>query len=176
MNISHSLRRYVLLLSVAPMFMMIMLLTSAQGVLAVEDAAAMISVEYIGVNPALESIDAGTPFLFGDVETSLSASRLGGDPSFENAFLLRPTQPLLLEFFAVDGFSPEGKLLPGEVLERQALRKGEVYLFRHHVPEGMPNLLVCGHDGVARRCWTPRFSGMDEAVKLDPGFVLFKGK
>jgi len=138
------------------------------------DPAALVSVEHIGVNPAIESIDANTPFIFGDAAQSLSSTTFGGDPSQEDAFLLRPQTALILEFVAVGNFSAQGKPLPGASLAKQALNKGDVYLFRHHVPEGMPNLMVCAVGGQMRHCWTPRFSGKDGSVEPDPGFIVFK--
>ena len=142
--------------------------------IATEEPSAMVSVQYIGVNPAVESIDADTPFIHGDVAKSLSSAKLGGDPASENAFLLRTKKSLKLEFVMVEGFSQQGQPIPGDLLDSVTLEKGVVYLFRHHVPEGMPNLLVCAKDEIARLCWTPRFSGVDGSVELDPGFVLFK--
>ena len=137
------------------------------------EPAALVSVEYIGINPAVASMDAGTPFIFGDASQSLSSARFGGDPAFENAFLLRPNTALTLEFLTVEDFSAQGVPLPGETLAKQQIKKGDVYLFRHHVPEGMPNLMVCAAGGQARHCWTPLFSGKDGSVELDPGFIVF---
>jgi hypothetical protein len=61
--------------------------------------------------------------------------------------------------------------LPGE----QILRKGEAFVLRMRVSEGIPNLVVCltdmGSEGKERICWTPRFNGGDGALTLDPGFV-----
>ena len=80
---------------------------------------------------------------------------------------------LALQFFSVSGFSEQGVPLPGDIVSAFFVGKGEAYLLRHHVPEGMPNLIVCARDEKDTACWGPRFRGVDGSVELDPGFVLF---
>ena len=155
-------------------FVLHVLAVSPQCALGEGEPAALVSVEHIGVNPAVESIDAETPFIFGDAKQSLSSTKFGGDPAYEDAFLLRPEIALTLEFLTVEGFSEQGAPLPGEPFAKQELNKGDVYLFRHQVPEGMPNLIVCAARDQERYCWVPRFSGIDGSVELDPGFIVFK--
>lgn len=61
----------------------------------------LVSVEYVGVNPPIESIKndlVSSEILLGDVALSLSATLFGTDPTVEHAFLLRPEKELLLEF------------------------------------------------------------------------------
>ena len=87
---------------------------------------------------------------------------------------IKSCKDLTLEFCAVEGFTEQGKLIPGETLATHSLQTGEVYLFGHLVPEGVPNLLVCARDGQNLLCLAPRFSGQDDSVLLEPGFVLFK--
>jgi len=157
-----------------------MFVACALPALAASTVAPLVSVEYLGVNPAVASIYAKVPRLFGDVGPSLSSSVLHGDPASEDAFLLRPQTTLTLEFLTVEKLSAQGHPLPGRPLIKRTLNKGDVYLFRHHVPEGMPNLMVCAvREREARplrerRCWIPRFSGMDGGtLYMDPGFILF---
>ena len=164
----------VRVLPVFLIFVFHVMAVAPQSALGANEPAALVSVEYIGVNPAIESINAETTFIFGDAKRSLSSIKLGGDPAHENAFLLRPKTALTLEFLTVGDFSPQGVPLPGESLAKLALNKGDVYLFRHHVPEGMPNLIVCAARDQERRCWIPRFSGVDGSAELDPGFIVFK--
>ena len=164
----------VAVLAVAALACFASLVLFAPPASAAGDPDPLISVEYIGVNPALESIDSGSPEFSGDIMQSLSSAKLGSDPADESAFLLRLQKNLALEFCTVSGFSAQGRPLPGESLAKYSLPEGEVYLFRHHVPEGMPNLLVCARAGAERLCWAPRFSGMDGSVELDPGFILFE--
>lgn len=133
----------------------------------------LVSVEYIGVNPAVESIDADAPSISGDIHDSLTSSKLGGDRTSESAFLLRSQKDLILEFFTVGDFTAQGRPTPDELLGKYSLKNGDVYLFRHHVPEGMPNLIVCARAGKTFSCWVPRFSGVDGSVELDPGFAPF---
>ena len=121
----------------------------------------LVSVEYIGVNPAVESIDADAPSISGDIHDSLTSSKL------------RSQKDLILEFFTVGDFTAQGRPTPGELLGKYSLKNGDVYLFRHHVPEGMPNLIVCARAGKTFSCWVPRFSGVDGSVELDPGFAPF---
>jgi hypothetical protein len=155
----------------------LMLVVATRGVAAAETPfPALILVEHLGVNIAAESIDAGTGEICGDVAQSLSSAKLGGDPALENAFLLRLQTAITLEFFTVEGISEQGVPIPGESLAKYGLQAGDVYLFKHHVPEGMPNLIVCAvtQRGQERRsCWTPRFSGIDGSLELDPGFGRF---
>jgi hypothetical protein len=151
-----------------------MLAACAPPALAASKVAPLVSVEHLGVNPAVASIYAKVPRLFGDVGPSLSSSVLHGDPASEDAFLLRPQTALNLEFFTVENLSAQGHPLPGRSLIKRALNKGDVYLFRHHVPEGMPNLMVCAARERERHCWIPRFGGMDgDSLYLAPGFILF---
>ena len=161
-------------LSAAVIVCCAMLVAYALPALAASKAAPLVSVEHLGVNPAIASIYAKVPRLFGDVGPSLSSSVLHGDPASEDAFLLRPQTALTLEFFTVENLSAQGHPLPGRLLIKRVLNKGDAYLFRHHVPEGMPNLMVCAVREQERRCWIPRFSSMDGgSLYMDPGFILF---
>lgn len=147
---------------------------SAQFAFAANGNASLVSVEYIGVNPNVESITTHAPSISGDTQESLSSARLGGDRTLESAFLLRSQKALVLKFYTAGDFTAQGIPAPGDILAEHQLQKGEIYLFRHLVPEGMPNLLVCAQDETERLCWIPRFSGVDGSVELDPGFILFK--
>ncbi len=82
-----------------------------QCALAKDSNEALISVEYIGINPDINAIDANSPEILGDVLQSIASQKLGTDPALENAFLLRPSKALILEYFAVTDLSPEGKPL-----------------------------------------------------------------
>ncbi len=146
---------------------------SAQITFAASGNAPLVSVEYVGVNPAVESINVDAPSISGDTQESLSSAKLGGDRTLENAFLLRSQKALALKFYTVGDFTAQGTPALGDLLAEHQLQKGEVYLFRHLVPEGMPNLLVCAQDETEQLCWTPRFSGVDGSVELDPGFIPF---
>ncbi|GAB1409550.1 hypothetical protein MASR1M90_07040 [Desulfovibrionales bacterium] len=139
----------------------------------------LVSVEYVGVNPPIESIKndlVSSEILLGDVALSLSATLFGTDPTVEHAFLLRPEKELLLEFFTVDGYSDQGVPLPGQLLATHTLHPGNVFLFRHLVPEGIPNLLLCVQDETGSYYWYPRFSGVDGFIELDQGFSHFMGQ
>ncbi|MDY0275373.1 MAG: hypothetical protein RBR42_08040 [Desulfomicrobium sp.] len=173
----HSQRRYIILMLLfffalsSPAF-------SSQEALN-EDRAALISVQYIGVDLDMETITQlldPSESLLGDVTQSLSFQIHGSEKTLENCFLLRPQQPVLLEFFTVDGFSDQGIPLPGQLLAEHKLQVGDVFLFRHLVPEGMPNLLLCAQDETGRYYWHPRFSGMDGSLELNQGFIHFTGQ
>jgi hypothetical protein len=138
-----------------------------------EASSPLVSVEHLGVNIAAESIQTETGFIAGDVKQSLSSSKLGSDPVFEDAFLLRSQTEVTLTFLAMEDFSAQNAPLPDKTLARHDLKKDEVYLFKHQIPKDMPNLIVCAQGGGMRRYWIPRFSDVDGSLMLDPGFASF---
>ena len=103
---------------------------SAQITFAASGNAPLVSVEYVGVNPAVESINVDAPSISGDTQESLSSAKLGGDRTLENAFLLRSQKALALKFYTVGDFTAQGTPALGDLLAEHQLQKGEVYLFR----------------------------------------------
>lgn len=131
------------------------------------ETALLIRVKHLGINPVEGSIKEHATFIVAE------GNPLESERSAADVFLLWPERPLALQFFSVSGFSEQGVPLPGDIVSAFFVGKGEAYLLRHHVPEGMPNLIVCARDEKDTACWVPRFSGVDGSVELDPGFVLF---
>ena len=127
----------------------------------------LIRVKHLGINPVEELLKEHATFIVAE------GNPLKSERSAADVFLLWPERPLALQFFSVSGFSEQGVPLPGDIVSAFFVGKGEAYLLRHHVPEGMPNLIVCARDEKDTACWVPRFSGVDGSVELDPGFVLF---
>lgn len=146
---------------------------SGQSMAATDTGEPLLSVEDLGLDPDLEAITKDNPSLIGDTQKSLSSIHFGNDTTAENIFLLRAQKTLVLKFYAVGDYTAQGQPIPGELLAEHLLQQGDAYLFRHLVPEGMPNMVICAQDEISKKCWIPRFSGLDGTLELDPGFVLF---
>ena len=110
----------------------------------------------------------------GDIQDSVSYGLFGGKMSDLEEFLLRPRQPVIFEICRA-GEMVDGNVPPGEIVaQSEVIQPGEIYIFSHNVPEGMPTLFVCAKTDAKRLCWAPAFSGEDGSLMVSPGFALYK--
>ena len=79
----------------------------------------------------------------GNIHDFISLNLFGGNLRALYFLLLWPKSPLTIEICRVCGLM-NGKATPGKIMaESQTIKPGEAYIFGHHLPEGIPNLLVC---------------------------------
>ena len=138
----------------------------------------LVTVQDLGTNSetiVMNDLVSPSETLIKQIADPLSSTTANLDPGLKNTFLLRAQQNIILRFFTVAGFTDQGIPLPDQLLEAHELQPEQVLVFRHLVPEGMPNLLLRAQGQDGHYYWYPRFSGMDGSLELDPGFTLFMG-
>jgi hypothetical protein len=132
-----------------------------------------------GAAPATETLARVTIVKPGDDLETIRKQRnlsyyldlLGGNG--DDVFLVVPEK----DFAALELFEPEidgnGALaLAKRLLSSENISPRTGFIVRMRVSEGIPNLVLClSESNGARTCWTPRYSGVDNSLVLDPGFA-----